>query len=61
MYMILSDTPRSVEQTTAIMGTRAHMQVHGKASPCSHPTDHRDRWTHRLKINLVQITFSHIP
>ena len=42
------------------MATRAHMRAHGKASPCGHPTDHRDRLTHWLEINLAKITFSHI-
>ena len=40
-----SDPQRSVGQTIAIMVTsyRAHMQAHGKANPCGHPTDHTDR------------------
>ena len=42
-----SDPQRSVQQT------RAHMQAHGKASPCGHSTDPGDRWTHWLEINLA--------
>ena len=42
----------SVGQTTANMATWAHMQAHGKASPCSHSTDHRNRWTHWLQNNF---------
>ena len=37
-----SDPQRSVQQTTAVMVTRVHMQAHGKARPCSSPTDHGD-------------------
>ena len=48
-----SDPLRSVQQTTAILATRAQMQAHGKASPCGHPTDPGDRWAHWLEINLA--------
>ena len=41
------------KQTSVIMATRAQMQAHGKASPCGHPTDHRNRWMHWLEINLA--------
>ena len=55
-----SDLQRSVQQATAILATIAQMQAHGEASPCGHPTDPGDRWTHWLEINLAYITFSHI-
>ena len=31
-----------------------NMARQGKASPCGHPTDHRDHWTHWIQINLAQ-------
>ena len=55
-----SDLQRWTEQTTSIIATRAQMQANGKASHCGHPSDHRDRCTHSLQINLAWITVSHI-
>ena len=48
-----SDPKWSAEQTTANMVTRAHMQAHGKASPCRHSIDYRDCWKHWLEINFT--------
>ena len=48
-----TDPQRSAQQTTAILAARAQMQAHCEASPCGHPTDPGDRWTHWLEINLA--------
>ena len=48
-----SNTQSSTQETTAIMAATADVQARGKASPCNHPTDHRDRCTHWLKISLA--------
>jgi len=48
-----SDLQWSVQETTEILLTRAHMQAHGETSSWGHLTDHRDHWTHWFKINLA--------
>ena len=50
--MVTKAVIRKDQRSRQLQFWQLELKAHGEASPCGHPTDPGDRWTHWLEINF---------